>query len=123
MVLSGFARQSPAAMAKLELTGLLAQKIRSAESAQVQTVEPGNPIIRADRATSILVDGNRMFILPETIVKKIDGVLINFDEVAVPCQAKIVYQQLPNGGRNVLEVHILSESPGANKKWAIPEPQ
>ena len=123
LLLTGFARQGQAAMLQQELTGTVEKKIRSAESAQALYIEPGTPISRADRATAIIVDGSRMFILPETIIKKNDVPIINFDEVAVPCQAKIVYQQLPNGGKNVLELHILSESARASKKWAPPEPQ
>lgn len=130
VVLAGFVRQAQAAMPKLELTGNVERKIRSAESPQPLRAEPGNPVARADRATAVIVDGNRMFILPETIVKKPettakknDGIIIDFEELAVPCQAKIVYQQLPNGSRNVLEIHILSESAGASKKWAVPGPQ
>ena len=130
IMLVGFVRQTHAAMLNLELTGTVERKIRSAESAQVRYAEPGTPTGRADRATAVIVDGRRMFILPETIVKKPetvvkknDGAIIDFDELAVPCQAKIVYQQLPNGGRNVLEIHILSESAGASKKWAAPLPQ
>lgn len=129
-VLVGFARQAQAVMSNMELTGTVEQKKRSAEPSPARYVEPGNPVSRADRATAIMVDGRWMFILPETIVKKPetvvkknDGAIIDFDELAVPCQAKIVYQQLPNGGRNVLEIHILSESAGASKKWAAPLPQ
>lgn len=122
-VLAGFIHQAQAAMPNLELTGTIEQKKRSAESPQARYAEPGTPAGRADRATAVVVDGRRMFILPQTIVKKKDGFIIDFNEVAVPCQAKIVYQQLPNGGRNVLEIHILSESAGASKKWATPEPQ
>lgn len=129
-VFAGFVRQAQAAMPKLELAGTVERKIRSAESPQALHAEPGNPAARADRATAVIVDGNRMFILPETIVKKPettakknDGIIIDFEGLAVPCQAKIVYQQLPNGSRNVLEIHILSESAGASKKWAAPEPQ
>lgn len=130
MVLGGIVRQAQAAMPKLELTGTVERKIRSAEPPQPFHAEPGNQAIRADRATAVMVDGNRMFVLPETIVKKLgtagqknDGIAIDFEELAVPCHAKIVYQQLPNGNRNVLEIHILSESAGASKKWAAPEPQ
>ena len=123
LLLADFGRQAQAVMPNMEFTGTVERKIRSAESAPARYVEPGNSATRADRAIAVIVDGNRMFILPETIVKKKDGIIINFDEVAVPCQAKIVYQQLPNGGRNVLEMHILSESAGASKKWVAPEPQ
>lgn len=130
IILAGFVRQAQAAMPNLELTGTIERKIRSAESAQVGYAEPGTPATRTDRATAVIVDGRRMFVLPQTIikkpeitVKKNDGAIIDFEELAVPCQAKIVYQQLPNGGRNVLEIHILSESAGASKKWAVPEPQ
>lgn len=129
-VLGGIVRQAQAAMPKLELTGTVERKIRSAELPQPFHAEPGNQATRADRATAVIVDGSRMFILSETIVKKLgtagqknDGIAIDFEELAVPCQAKIVYQQLPNGNRNVLEIHILSESAGASKKWAAPEPQ
>lgn len=129
-VLGGIVRQAQAAMPKLELTGTVERKIRAAESPQPFHVEPGNQAIRTDRATAVIVDGNRMFVLSETIVKKLgtagqknDGIAIVFEELAVPCQAKIVYQQLPNGNRNVLEIHILSELAGASKKWAVPGPQ
>lgn len=129
-VLGGIVRQAQAVMPKLELTGTVERKIRSAESPQPFHAEPGNQSIRADRATAVMVDGNRMFVLLETTVKKLgatgqknDGIAIDFEELAVPCQARIVYQQLPNGNRNVLEIHILSESAGASKKWASPEPQ
>ncbi|MHB8987531.1 MAG: hypothetical protein ACYC6S_01975 [Desulfobulbia bacterium] len=129
-VLGGIVRQAQAAMPKLELTGTVERKIRSAESPQPFHAEPGKQATRTDRATAVMVDGNRMFVLPETIVKKLgttaqknDGIAIDFEELAVPCQAKIVYQQLPNGNRNVLEIHILSESAGATKKWAVPAPQ
>lgn len=129
-VLGGIVRQAQAAMPKLELTGMVERKIRAAESPQPFHAEPGNQAIRADRATAVIVDGNRMFVLPETIVIKLvttgqkkEGIAIDFEELAVPCQAKIVYQQLPNGSRNVLEIHILSESAGATKKWAVPAPQ
>lgn len=130
MLFAGFARQVQAVMSNMELTGTVEQKRRSPELAKARYAEPGNQDGRADRATAIIVDGDRMFILsetivkkPETIAKKNDGFLIDFNELAVPCQAKIIYQQLPNGGRNVLEIHILSESVGASKKWAAPEPQ
>lgn len=129
-VLDGIVRQAQAAMPKFEMTGVVEKKIRSVEPAQLLHVEPGNPVPRSDRAVAVIVDGNRMFILPETIVKKLgttgpknDGIAIDFEELAVPSQARIVYQQLPNGNRNVLEVHVLSESSGASKKWAAPEPQ
>lgn len=130
MMFAGFARQAQAALSNLTLTGTVEKKERSAESPQVRYAEPGNSAGRSDRATAIIVNGNRMFILPETIIKKTgtmpppnDVVIIDFNELAVPCQAKIIYQQLPNGGRNVLDVHVLRESVGANKKWALPAPQ
>jgi hypothetical protein len=130
IMLAGFVRQAQAVMPNRELTGIVERKIRSAESAQARYAEPGTPAGRADRAMAVIVDGNRMFVLPQTIIKrpeitvgKNDGVIINFEDLAVPCQAKIVYQQLPNGSRNVLEIHILSESAGASKKWAVPAPQ
>jgi len=130
IMLAGFVRQAQAVMPNRELTGIVERKIRSAESAQARYAEPGTPAGRADRAMAVIVDGNRMFVLPQTIIKrpeitvgKNDGVIINFEDLAVPCQAKIVYQQLPNGSRNVLEIHILSESAGASKKWAAPAPQ
>jgi hypothetical protein len=130
IMLAGFVRQAQAAMPNRELAGIVERKIRSAESPQARYAEPGTPAGRADRATAVIVDGNRMFVLPQTIIKrpeitvgKNDGAIINFEDLAVPCQAKIVYQQLPNGSRNVLEIHILSESAGASKKWAAPEPQ
>ncbi len=129
-MLGGVVRQAQAAMPKFELTGMVERKIRSAELPQPFHAEPGKQATRTDRATAVMVDGNRMFVLPETIVKKLgttaqknDGIVIDFEELAVPCQAKIVYQQLPNGNRNVLEIHILSESAGATKKWAVPAPQ
>jgi len=129
-VFCGIARQAQAAMPKLELTGTVERKIRSAGLPQPFHVEPGKQAIRADRATAVIVAGNRMFVLPETIVKKLgaagqkkDWFAIDFEELAVPCQAKIVYQQLPNGNINVLEIHILSEAAGASKRWAAPEPQ
>ncbi len=129
-MLVGFVRQAQAVMPNLEFTGTIELKIRSAEAAQVRYAEPGNPVDRPDKATAVMVDGNRMLILPETIVKKTgtmikknDGIIIDFNELAVPCQAKIVYQQLPNGSKNVLEIYILSESAGASKKWATLNPQ
>ncbi|OGQ85853.1 MAG: hypothetical protein A2512_09845 [Deltaproteobacteria bacterium RIFOXYD12_FULL_56_24] len=129
-VLCGIARQAQAAMPKLELTGTIERKIRSAELPQPFYAEPGKQATRTDRATAVIVDGNRMFVLAETIVKKLgktdpknDGIVVDFEELAVPCQARIVYQQLPNGNRNVLEIHLLSESAGATKKWAVPAPQ
>lgn len=123
MLLAGFTRQVQAVMPNLELTETVEQKKRSAESAKARYAEPGNPAGRADRATAIIVNSNRMFILAETIVRRKDGIIIDFNDLAVPCQAKIIYQQLPNGSRNVLEMHILSESAGASKKWTAPEPQ
>lgn len=127
---AGGPRQVHAAPLSLEFTGTVEKKERSAELPPSAYVEPGNSSIRADRATAIIVDGSRMFIIPETVIKKFeasakknDALILNFDEVAVPCQARIVYQQLPNGNRNVLEMHILSESAGASKKWGAPAPQ
>lgn len=129
-VLDGIVRQAQAAMPKFEITGLVEKKIRSVDPAQPFHVESGNSAPRSDRASAVIVDGNKMFVLSETIVKKMgttgpknDGITIDFEELAVPCQARIVYQQLPNGNRNVLEIHVLSESAGARKKWAVPEPQ
>jgi len=119
----GGGHQVMAAFQVLELVGTVEQKNRSPLPPPVQHEEPGNLADRSDRATSIVIDGSKMFITRDTVVKNIDGKYTDFDEVPVPCQARILLQELPNGARNVLELDIQSLVPGASKKWPDPLPQ
>lgn len=115
-------RQTLASFQVSELIGIVEQKNRSALPPPVQHEELNN-FDRSDRATSIVVNGIRMFITRDTTVKNIEGQSTNFDEMAVPCQARVLYQELPNGGRNVLEIVIQKLLSGASNKWPDPTPQ
>ena len=107
----------------LEMIGTIEQKNRSPFPPPVQHEEPGNLADRSDRTTAIVVDGRRMFITRDTIVKNVEGKSTDFDEVFVPSQARILFQELPNGDRNVLELDIQKLLSGATKKWPEPTPQ
>lgn len=123
LLLMGVTPQAQAVLPLSKMEGVIAKKIRYPEPVQPRYAEPGSMVTRSDKAKAIIFDGNLMFIVQETVVKRIDGTMIDFDEVAVPCQVNIAYQQLPNGNRNVMEVYIQRELPGANKRWPAPEPQ
>ncbi|MFA6499482.1 MAG: hypothetical protein WCV64_09175 [Desulfurivibrionaceae bacterium] len=85
--------------------------------------EQGSIPGRADQAVAIVVDSVRMSIIDKTIVKKADGTLIDFNEMPVPCQARIVYQPLRGEGKNVLEIQIINPLSGATTRWNTPGPQ
>lgn len=106
-----------------ELIGTVEQKNRSPLPPPVQHEEQGNLADRLDRASTIVVDGSRMFITQDTIVRNLEGKGADFNELYVPCQAKVLYQELPNGGRNVLELDVQKLLSGASKQWPDPTPQ
>jgi len=111
----------PAAPLLKELVGVVQVKLR-AEKAGGTSDPPGRAAGRSDLATMLLVDGSQMYVLEGTRVIDGNGRETDFNELPVPCTARIVYQQLTNGSRNIHEVHVVAVSAGASKRWGEPAP-
>lgn len=114
----------PGTVLPVEIIATVGEKYRSnVTMPHWGRAEQGSIKERADQAVAIVADMIRMSIIDKTIVKKADGTLIDFNELPVPCQARIVYQPLRGEGKNVLELQIIKSLPGATTGWKTPGPQ
>lgn len=77
---------------------------------------------RTDQAVSVLVDYSQMIVSEQTQVYRQSGLKTDFDQLPIPCSARIRYQQLPDGNMEILELHIVEVSVGADKKWGEEAP-
>lgn len=110
------------AAAPEEKIGLVQMKLRVEESNGFSDFS-GKLSARADRAVTVLVDYSQMMISEQTQVYTQSGLKTDFNQVPIPCSAKIIYQQRPDGNMDILELHIVEVPVGADKKWGDEPPR
>ena len=77
---------------------------------------------RTDGAVSVVVDYSQMIVSEQTQVYHQSGLKTDFNQLPIPCSARIRYQQLPDGNMEILELHIVEVPVGANNKWGEETP-
>ncbi len=68
-------------------------------------------------------EGQKYHILDSTVINGLLGEALSMDELAVPCDAEVTYNQLNKGDRNALSIKVKKYLPGASTNWptALPE--
>jgi len=100
------------------ITTTIQSKIRG----PLPMAEPGQKEVSGVRAVDIVTEAGRFHITSGTKVVR-GKKLISMDDLAVPCEARIVYQPLRRNDPNALKIEVKKILAGATKKWAKPEAQ
>lgn len=75
----------------------------------------------SDRVT-IMVEGKPYNLTDATVIIDRQGKKISIDRLAVPCEARIMYQPLPKGPV-VSQITVRRTMPGASAAWPAPPPE
>ena len=112
--------EPPAVQAQTEhaITTTIQSKVRG----PLPAAEPNQKEAAGIRSVDIVTGSGRFHITSATEVVK-GGNLISMDDLAVPCEARIVYQPLRRNDPNALKIEVKKILAGATKKWAKPEAQ
>lgn len=71
--------------------------------------------------TYIIADQFRYKLLDTTVISEKEQI-ITVEKLYTPCKAKISYQVLNNGNRNLISLKVLVKKAGANRKWSEQDP-
>lgn len=105
-----------------EKIGLVQMKLRVEENNGFSDFT-GKLSARADRAVTVLVDYSQMMISEKTQVYTQSGLKTDFNQLPIPCSARIIYQQRPDGNMDIVELHIVEVPVEADIKWGDEPPR
>ena len=67
--------------------------------------------------------GQKYHILDSTVIVGLSGKAITMNDLAVPCEVEVTYDQLNKRARNALLIKLKKVLPDASASWPAPIPE